>query len=81
MLIEIHENNTNETGTYKVWFKTGKGQECRRCSEAFVNSLLDMRQKEDFFIGKYKFKISSTYDIEQLVMADPTKLKKHNSEI
>ena len=80
MFIEIHDNNTNETGTYKVWF-TYKGEKtCRRCSEAFVNSLLNMRQKEDFFMGKYRFKISSIYDIEQLVMADPYKLKKHIAE-
>lgn len=81
MLIEIHDNNTNETGTYKVWFKTGKGRECRRCSESFVNSLLDMRQKEKFFTGQYKFKISSIYDIHQLVTADPYKVKKHIAEI
>lgn len=81
MLIEIHDNSAYETGYYKVYFKTGKGNEFRRCSEAFVNSLLNMRQKEDFFMGKYKFKITSLSDIAALVTSDPYTAIKHHSEI
>jgi len=70
-LIEIHDNNTNETGTYKIWFTLNGKRECRICSEAFTNSILEMRQKEDFFIGKYKFKIKSESDFQALAYSNP----------
>ena len=49
--IEIHDNNedfSNVKGTYRIWFKVNGKQQVRTCSEAFTNSLLNMRQKEDF---------------------------------
>lgn len=67
MFIEIHDNNTTETGTYKIWFTYGGKKVARVCSETFTNSLLNMRQKEDFFMGKFRFKIDSIYDIEKLI--------------
>lgn len=66
--IEIHDNNTNETGTYKVFYKDSEGkQQARVLSEAYTNSLLNMRQKEDFFMGKYRFKIDK-YDFEKILI-------------
>jgi len=73
MFIEIHDNNTNETGTYKIWFTYGGKKETRICSETFANSLLNMRQKEDFFMGKFRFKIDSVYDIEKLIFYPQSK--------
>jgi hypothetical protein len=64
--IEIHDNNTNETGTFKVWFKLEKELKTITLSETAVNSLLTMRQKESFFIGKFKFKITET-DFKELI--------------
>lgn len=55
--IEIHEHNTANTGVYKVWGIHNGKNVCRLVSEAHVNSLLNMRQKEAFFMGKWKFKI------------------------
>jgi hypothetical protein len=67
--IEIHDNNTNETGTYSVWYKDETGEQHRRIlSENYVNALLDMRQKESFFMGKYRFKIHSEYDFKTIVL-------------
>lgn len=67
--IEIHDNNTNETGTYSVWYKDENGVMHRRIlSENYVNSLLDMRQKERFFMGEYKFKVHSEYDFTKIVL-------------
>jgi hypothetical protein len=66
--IEIHDNNTNETGTYKVWYFDNKQIKSRILSENYVNALLEMRQKEQFFMGKYKFKVLSEYDFKTIVI-------------
>ena len=66
--IEIHDNNTNETGTYSVWYKDAANVMQRRIlSENYVNALLDMRQKQMFFIGKNKFKVNE-YDFKTIVL-------------
>lgn len=65
--IEIHDNNTNETGTYKVWYKDNGVTKCCTLSENYVNSLLSMRQKEEFFMGKYKFGIKE-YDFVNVIL-------------
>lgn len=65
--IEIHDNNTNETDTYKVWYKDNGINKVRTLGGNYVNALLDMRQKEAFFMGKYKFKINE-YDFIHLVL-------------
>jgi hypothetical protein len=67
--IEILDNNTTNTGTYQVWYKDENGKKhFRFLSENYVNALLDMRQKESFFMGKYKFKIKSEYDFRTIVL-------------
>lgn len=66
--IEIHDNNTNETGTYSVWYKDETNIMRKRIlSENYVNALLNMNQKESFFMGKYRFKISE-YDFRTIVL-------------
>lgn len=80
MIIEIHNENTNETGTYKIWIKHNGTTQVIRASEAFTNSLLNMRQKEDFFMGKYRFKITSPYDQKLLLNCDIYKVNKHSAE-
>ena len=55
--IQIHDNNTLETGTYSIWFKVNKVLHTVKLSENETDSLLNMRQKENFFVGKTKFKI------------------------
>lgn len=65
--IEIHENDTNVTGTYKIWFNYLGQKHCILLDEGETNSLLEMRQKEDFFLGKYKFVLKSSYDIKKLI--------------
>lgn len=65
--IEIHNENTNETGTYKVWYKIGKAAHCRTLSENYVNALLSMEQKEAFFMGKTRFKVGE-YDFKTIVL-------------
>lgn len=55
--IDIRDNNTQETGTYKVYYKD--------TTENAVDSLLNMRQKESFFMGKYTFTIESEYDFKK----------------
>lgn len=77
-LIEIH-SDTQNTGYLSVWFKHNGETNRRICSEAYVNSLLNMRQKEDFFMGKYKFKISEP-EFTSLTNADPLKKLKHSAE-
>jgi hypothetical protein len=62
--IEIHENDTINTGTYCIWYKQGKELKKLILSENKTDSLLNMRQKEQFFIGKYKFNVSF-YDLKQ----------------
>ncbi len=64
--IEIRDNNTNESGTYKVWYynPTMGGKCAKVLSEQQVNSLLNMRQKEDFFMGADTFTIESEYDFK-----------------
>jgi len=67
--IEIHNNDTNESGMYDVWYYDLSGErQKRRLSENYVNSLLEMRQKEDFFMGKWKFKVKSEYDFKTIVL-------------
>lgn len=67
-MIEIHDNNTNETGTYSVWYKENGETKRRIVDEKYVNCLLDMRQKEDFFMGKFKFKVKSEYDFKSVLL-------------
>jgi len=67
--IEIHNNDTNESGMYDVWYYDTAGiLQKRRLSENYVNALLEMRQKEDFFMGKWKFKVKSEYDFKTIVL-------------
>lgn len=65
--IEIYDNKTNETGTYKVWYYNPVlGGKCVKIlGEGQVDSLLEMRQKERFFMGQYKFTIKSEYDFKK----------------
>lgn len=64
--IEIHESNTQETGTYTVWYKDRLDNTLTKTiSENELDSLLTMRQKEDFFMGKFKFTIESEYDFKK----------------
>jgi hypothetical protein len=69
-VIKIHDNNTQETGTYTVWLMNPKpfGDLWikRECSEAFVNGMLNMRQKEDFFMGKHIFNVDDS-DMQTLL--------------
>ena len=65
--IEIHNDNTNETGTYEVWYKVDKELHKRVLSENYVNALLSMQQKEKFFMGDYRFKINE-YDFKTIVL-------------
>jgi hypothetical protein len=69
MKIAIHDNNTNETGTYKIYFTHLGLRRSAILSESMTNALLSMGQKEDFFIGKYKFIIKSQSDINALLAA------------
>jgi hypothetical protein len=66
--VQIHDNSTNETGTYKIWYKENGENKCRVLSEATVNSLLNMRQKEMFFIGQSVFIIESDYDFKTKIL-------------
>jgi len=67
--IEIHDEDFNTTGEYRVWYKDEQGKKAvRRLSDNYVNALLDMRQKEDFFMGKYRFKVKSEYDFKTIVL-------------
>lgn len=64
--IDIRDNNTQETGTYKVYYKdTTNKTQVKILSENAVDSLLNMRQKESFFMGKYTFTIESEYDFKK----------------
>ena len=65
--IEICDNNTNETGTYKVWYSDQKKMKFRLLDENHTNALLDMQQKEKFFMGQSIFYISK-YDFETIVL-------------
>jgi hypothetical protein len=66
--IEIHNNSTSESGTYDIWYKDQNGETLKRIlSENYVNALLDMRQKEKFLVGQYRFKINS-YDFKTIVL-------------
>jgi len=61
--IIIYDNNTSVTGTYKVWYKDAAGNtQAKVISEEKINSLLNIRQKERFFMGQCKFKIESEFD-------------------
>jgi hypothetical protein len=66
-LIEIHEHDTINTGVYKVWYSDNGKKMCCLLSENYVNSLLNMRQKEDFFMGKYIFTVNQ-YEFENVVI-------------
>lgn len=64
--IEINDNNTDETGTYKVYYRDLSNKiQVKILSEEKVNSLLNMRQKEDFFMGKHKYTIESGFDFKK----------------
>lgn len=64
--IEINDNNTEHTGTYKVYYRDLSNKlQMKILSEQKVNSLLNMRQKEDFFMGKLKFTIESDFDFKK----------------
>lgn len=64
--IEINDNNTQETGTYKVYYKDLSNRtQMKILSEQVVDSLLNMRQKEAFFMGKFKFTIESEFDFKK----------------
>ena len=78
-IIEIHEHNTIESGYYKVWFDYEGKTNTRLCSEALVNSFLSMRQKEDFFMGVYRFGIKE-YDFMLLVNSQPFDKLTHKHE-
>jgi len=65
--IEIHEHDTTNTGVYKVFYKDNGIEKSCLLSEQYVNSLLSMRQKEDFFMGKYKFGIKE-HDFVNVVL-------------
>jgi hypothetical protein len=65
--IEIHSEDTANTGTYKIWYKYNGQKRCCRISEQYVNSLLSMKQKEDFFMGKYKFMIHENDFIDVVI--------------
>lgn len=66
-MIEIHDNDTNETGSYKVFYTSQSGHKrAAILSEDQVNSLLNMRQKELFLIGKFRFKVDSEYDFKKM---------------
>lgn len=63
--IEINDSDTNVTGSYKVYYKDlDNKSKVKILSETIVNSLLNMRQKEDFFMGKFRFKINE-YDFKK----------------
>jgi hypothetical protein len=63
--IEICDNNTNITGTYKVSYKDTSGKkQVKVLQQNTVDCLLDMRQKERFLMGQCKFKISSEFDFK-----------------
>lgn len=79
-IIEIHEHNTIATGYYKVWFDYNGKTHTRLCSEALVNSFLNMRQKENFFMGVYRFGIKE-YDFMMLANSDPYTKLNHKHEI
>lgn len=65
-MIEIHDNDTNQTGRYKVYYTSQSGHKrAAILSEEQVNSLLNMRQKQMFFLGKFRFKIDSEYDFKK----------------
>jgi len=64
--IEIQDNNTETTGTYKVYYKDiDNKSQLKILSEPVVCNLLNMRQKEDFLMGKYKFTVESEYDFKK----------------
>lgn len=65
ILIDINDNNTNISGTYKVWYTKDKKKQFKLLSEDQTNALLEMNQKEDFFMGKHKFKVS-LFDFENI---------------
>jgi hypothetical protein len=62
-LIDIHDHSI---GTFSIWFKHNGGTHCIVMSESETDSLLTLRQKENFFIGKRKFKISQ-YDFKKII--------------
>ena len=65
--IEIHENDTANTGVYKIWYKENDVKKCCLLSEQYTNSLLSMEQKEKFFMGEFKF-IINEYDFLNVVI-------------
>ena len=66
--IEIHDHNTIEQGTYRIWYKENGETKIRLLSESLTNSLLNMEQKHNFFMGQYRFKIESEYDFKTIIL-------------
>lgn len=59
MKIEIHNNDTVNTGEYKIWFTQDNGiQNCCNASENFVSDILTKEQNEQFFMGKFIFELN-----------------------
>lgn len=58
--IEIHSGNeSNLSDSYIVWYKVNGLYQCKTMDANQVDDLFDsLRQKEQFFMGKFKFKIS-----------------------
>lgn len=64
--IEVYENNTNESGTYQVWYKDQfNNSKSKVITESELNALLNMGQKSDLFMGRWKFTIDSEYDFKK----------------
>ena len=59
MQIEIHNENFNETGTYKIWFSQDNGiLNCFNASINFVSDILTKEQNEQFLMGKFIFELN-----------------------
>ena len=75
--IEIYDNNENESGYYKVWFK-GKDnkQLCKKMTYDEISRILTRSQEEDFFLAdkaKFRFKIQSEYDFKTVLLNETIK--------
>ena len=63
--ITIYQTSDNEVRDYKVHYSHNKEDHFSYMDE--VQQLLNMRQKEDFFMGKYIFMIDD-YDFTKYVL-------------
>ena len=72
-MIEIHDNNTNETDTYKVWYKDREGKQgCKVFTYDEITTILTREQEEKLFFAdrtKYRFKIQSEYDFIRMFIS------------